>query len=471
MTGRAIVACLIFTLGAAARSAGAATQSPSPDCATATECRAQTELAIAQGGGERAHDLAWRAVQRGPRNDTGLMFLLARAQAASGRADDALVMLRRLAEMGVASDASGDEFRRTRDLPGWPAVADLIASLKDAPAAPAAPVAPAAAPAPRTPITPKKSTVPSKPAALAKPVAPVKPVEPEPAEPIEPVEPVEPAIVGSFSSAAFVPGGFTCDAVSKRFVIGDRLGRKLRIVAEGAADSVDLTGTVSGGFNEVAALDIDTRRGDLWVASADADGATATLHKLQLVSGRALARYDMPAALAPIMPADLAVTAAGEVLVLDEARTRVMILSPGAQAVETLTALDVPAPVSLVAGSREGIAYVAHRDGIARINLRTRTVSPVAAPARTSLAGIARLRRHGGELIGVQVRPDGRRRVVRLTLDNAGQAVTRLKVVGMPLPSDGAPSMTAVCGDTLAFLVGGTGSAGEWTFLRIRLAP
>ena len=46
---------------------------------------------------EAFHDLAWRAVQSGPRNDAALMFLLARAQSSSGRASDALVMLQRLA--------------------------------------------------------------------------------------------------------------------------------------------------------------------------------------------------------------------------------------------------------------------------------------------------------------------------------------------------------------------------------------
>ena len=62
-------------------------------CSGVAECRAQTEAAIAQGDFERAHDLAWRTVQQGPRNDRSLMFLLARTQALSNRPDDALVMI------------------------------------------------------------------------------------------------------------------------------------------------------------------------------------------------------------------------------------------------------------------------------------------------------------------------------------------------------------------------------------------
>ena len=476
-----------------------------PACSTAVECRAQAELAIGQGAFETAHDLAWRAVQRGPHNDPALMYLLARAQSLSGRPDDALVMLRRLAEMGVAVDASTDDFRRVRDLPGWVAVEEMLSS-KTAPAVstvapvappepkapspkPAAParVAPARlAPAPAAPAAP---TAPTAPAAPAAPVAPVAPAaldasasaretsgERRRDEPEDPIEPVVVASAGHFASRDFAPGGLACDAVSRRFVFGDRPGRKLRIVAEGADSSVDLTRGDSAGFLEVMALDIDAARGELWVASADADGGSGTLHKLQLVSGRVLARYEVPAGLAPIRPVDLTVTASGAVLILDAAHNRLVVLRPGEKTLESLVDLQEAAPVSLVSAGRDGVVYVAHRNGISRVDLRTRAVAPVAGPARKNLGGIEHLRRHGSELIGVQARADGSRRLVRLALDGAGQAITRLRLVGMPLPSNGSPALAAVCGDTLAFLVGetawtGSGSSTEWTFLRIRLAP
>jgi hypothetical protein len=42
----------------------------------------------------------------------------------------------------------------------------------------------------------------------------------------------------------------------------------------------------------------------------------------------------------------------------------------------------------------------------------------------------------------------------------------------MPLPSAGSAPLTTVCGDTMAFLVGGSaGNATDWNFLRIHLAP
>ena len=100
--------CLALTYGAtapaAARQAAACTGVPG--------CRAETESAIAQKDFERAHDLAWRTVQQGPRNDRALMFLLARTQALSNRPDDALVMIRRLAESGAIVDVRAEEFAR-----------------------------------------------------------------------------------------------------------------------------------------------------------------------------------------------------------------------------------------------------------------------------------------------------------------------------------------------------------------------
>lgn len=486
MTCRASILLLLLSWVAGLPDPGAAAQSPQ-ECASAGDCRAQTETAIAQGDYEKAHDLAWRTIQRGPRNDPGLMYLLAQAQALSGRPDDALVMLRRLAEMGVAADTSTEEFRRTRDLPGWPAIDQLLArgAKGDAvttpavvpvpfkPLKPAKPLGFARTVKPTSPPKPATGTAPAEPAEPVEPVKPAKPAEPEPAGPVAAVV-VDSA--GHFSSREFAPGGLACDAVSRRFVFGDRPGRKLRVVAEGAGRSVDLTRAASAGFLDIMALDIDAARGELWVASAEAGGGSAVLHKLQLVSGRALARYEVPPRLAPIIPIDVTVTASGTVLVLDSAGSRLLALRPGAAALDVVSDLPDMVSTSLTAGGRDGFAYVAHRDGISRVDLRTQAVSRVGAPARTSLAGIERLRRHGSELVGIQARSDGSRRLIRLALNAAGLAVTRLRVVGAPMPSGGAPTLAAVCGDTLAYLVGETaagvdGPTIEWTLLRVRLAP
>src|SRR4051812_13290213 len=90
------------------------------DCQEWHECRELALDAAARQDYERFHDLAWRTVQVGPKNDPALMYQLARAQSLSGRPGDALIMLQRLARMGTKTDAAtNDDFRRVRALPEW----------------------------------------------------------------------------------------------------------------------------------------------------------------------------------------------------------------------------------------------------------------------------------------------------------------------------------------------------------------
>src|SRR4249920_2820794 len=132
----------------AALLAAAAQSDRGPECSAWQECRAMALAAADRGEFETFHNLAWRAMQTGPARDPSLMLMLARAQALSGRPHDALVMLDRLAQMGVPSDAdTNDDFARTRQLPDWPEVAARIERLRTpATAPPPAPLPPAAAP-------------------------------------------------------------------------------------------------------------------------------------------------------------------------------------------------------------------------------------------------------------------------------------------------------------------------------------
>src|SRR6267142_5085907 len=122
---------LLLLAGGPVDTSTTALQSPRDvGCAEWRDCRQLALAAADRGEYETFHDLAWRAVQTGPPKDPALMLLLARAQALSGRPHDALVMIQRLAEMGVPSDAdTNQDFSRTRQLPGWPEVSALIDRL------------------------------------------------------------------------------------------------------------------------------------------------------------------------------------------------------------------------------------------------------------------------------------------------------------------------------------------------------
>ena len=278
-------------------------------CTEWRECRQMAVDAAARGEYELSHDLAWRTVQTGPRNDPALMFLLARAQALSGRPHDALVMLLRLADKGVAATAITDpDFRRTRELPGWPEVEGAIAAGTSVPL-----------PLPIT-ITPVAA------APAISPESPATSPDPPPAEPA----PAAASDAAHFSAQRFRPAGLAFDAVSRRFVIGDALGRKLIAVGVGPGHADDMVGADSAGFDDVVALGIDAQRGDLWVASAAEPSGTSSLHRLQLVSGRPLKTYRVPASLGAARVIDLAVLPSGGVVALDAAGNRLLTLARGA---------------------------------------------------------------------------------------------------------------------------------------------
>jgi hypothetical protein len=454
----AIVVCILLAATPSIAGSPAMMQSPrSGGCTEWHECRQMALAAADRGDYQTFHDLAWRAVQTGPPRDPALMYLLARAQALSGRPHDALIMLQRLAEMGVPSDGdTNEDFSVTRQLPGWADVSARIARLNhpDAPRdATAAPPASARAAAPVPTVETSRVAAPA--------------TTPEPRADAAAASSTSPSSVAAseavrFSSGGFRPGGLAYDAVSRRFLFGDRLGRKLFIVGEGSNHQVDFVRADSAGFRDISAIEIDTKRGDLWVTSASpADGA-ATLHKLQLVSGRPLKSFQVGGDLEPVAPVDLAVTPAGAVLVLDASGRKLLMLRTGAASLERVMQIDVEQPASLAVGADDGVAYVAHRDGLLRIDLRARTATKVGAPGSVSLAHLERIRWHQHALIAVRVENDGSRRIVRLDLNASGRAVTRATMLEGALPAEG-PTFVTVSGDELVYLVDRSSGAAEPT--------
>jgi hypothetical protein len=395
-----------------------------PACATWQECRALALEAAGRQDYETFHDLAWRAVQRGPRNDPALMTLLARAQSLSGRPGDALVMLRRLADLGVGTDApESDDFRRVRALAGW---ADLQARLAEVGAAKAAAT---------SPETPKTT-----PALLSGPARVNTSPPPTSAAPLAGTRAED--VVGDasdalrFSTTAFTPGGLAYDGVSNRFIIGDRREHKLAVIGERSQRVTTLTGAQSAGFGEIAALEIDRHEGDLWVVSVTVSGdqPSSRLHKLQLISGRPLFTIAPPADAGPTRFADVSLTPSSTVLVLDRDGRRLFRAAPRSRELQVAAILDVEAPVSVAAASDE-VAYVAHPGGLLRVDL----------------AGLVWIRWHRGSMVAVQSTSESGYRIIRIGLDGPGRTARRLTLLDRAVPM-ADPSAAALSGDVLYYL-------------------
>lgn len=411
--------------------AGGAQSQRTPECREWNECKRLAGEAADRHEYETFHDLAWRTVQRGPKNDPGLMYLLARAQSLSGRPHDALIMIQRLAEMGVTTDAAtNDDFQQVRLLPGWPDVQALVERL-GAPAAVAS--------------TSTASARPALPPAAARATAAIKP------------EPVELAV--RVAAPRFSASGLAYDAASGRFVVGDLHGRKLIVVEEGADHLVDLVRAESAGFRDIKAVEIDSRRGDLWVATATSEDRDWSIHQLQLISGRPLKVVSVDAALGPARLVDLAISPVGAVVALDAAGRRLLEVRPRGTSLQTAMTLTVEMPTSLAATNDDGVLYVAGQEALVRIDLRNGTNAPVSLPSGLQLGAIERLRWHKNALFAVAV-DRGSRRVVRFDLNASGRAVTAATVLDETITSAAGRVFATVTGDQLSYVIADPDTAG-----------
>ena len=405
------------------------TAQPGATCASVDECRQQALAAAARGDYETFHDLAWRAVQKGRPNDPDLMYMLARAMSLSGRPGDALVMLSRLADLGIKVDASGEAFRRVRALTGWPEVEARLAGVPSTAGA-------EPAPAPST-----SATVPETAAPAAAPA-------PVPAPAGEPFE---------FETTPFEPAGLAYDEVSRRFLLGDRRAARLVIVDETTHRVTPLVGAASAGFfDTLTGFDVDHRRGDLWVVSTQGDGESAEsmLHKLQLVSGRVLLHV---ASEPGVRFVDVAVAPDGAVYALDEIAGKLFRLPSGSHALDAVTTLGIEHPTS-IALNDDRVAYVGSPSGIVRVDLASHAVTPVTAPG--VLGPVQLVRAHNHALYVVE-RLNGTSRLLRLALDTSGRAVVKVLPLDASLP---AGTAATIAGSTLYYLSG----RGEIRSLKVR---
>jgi hypothetical protein len=373
-------------------------------CTSVDDCKQQAQAAAANNDYETFHDLAWRAVQKGKPNDPDLMYMLARAQSLSGRPGDALVMLQRLKALGIATDAATNEdFRRVRSLKGW---AEFNTAAEPAPTAPS----PAPAPTP-----------------AAAPAA-------------------APTTALTFDARSLDPVGLAYDAVSRRFLVGDRTQGRLIVIDEVSHHAVNLVSAASADFlPRISGFAIDSKRGDLWVASTDE--RTSALHKLQLVSGRVLTKVVTREESGPVRFEDVTVTPDGTVFAVDAAGGRLFRLPPGARDLEMAQDLGSKGTRALTHASGNTF-FIGSDTTLLRVELGRRAASALKAPKGAALGHIGRLRWHDGSLLAMQQTASGPR-LIRLTLDDEGKAVKRLDVVDEDVASETAGALS---GETFFYL-------------------
>jgi hypothetical protein len=247
--------------------------------------------------------------------------------------------------------------------------------------------------------------------------------------------------------------GLAYDAVSGRFIVADARDRRLLVLGERSGGVSSLAG-IDAGFNEIGAFEIDTVEGDLWVVSTSSD-SRATVHKLQLISGRLLSTIPLSAELGAARFADVAVTPQS-ILVLDSTGRRVLRAAKKGKTLDVAVRLPTTTVTSL-APAADGVAYAAFDAGLMRIDLAAKSMSIVEPAPKADLSGVSWIRWHRGSLVGLQKDGSGTTRAVRIRLDDSGRSAKAVEILDEGAVAAG-PTTAGVAGSTLFYLIRRPGS-------------
>ena len=219
-----------------------------------------------------------------------------------------------------------------------------------------------------------------------------------------------------------------------RFLLGS--GRHRKVVAvDRQGRTTDLTAPKQDGLLGVLGVKVDAARDQVWVASTATpfmiegrpeDAGRSTLHAFDLATGAT--RAALTYARAPSLLNDLDVAADGAVYATDSHAGAVVVARDG-QITDLVAPGSFDGPNGIALAPAGDALYVADFRGISRVDLATRAVARLEAPAPArSLGGIDGLYVHDGALVGVQ-NLLGRGRVWRLPLGPGGTSLRAAEIL------------------------------------------
>jgi hypothetical protein len=263
---------------------------------------------------------------------------------------------------------------------------------------------------------------------------------------------------------ALIPENIAHDPKTGAWFVGSMY--KAKIVRIGPDGSVrDFIPPQRHGLLSVVGMKVDAPRRALWAASGNfalrppienEDPATrgkSHLFHFHADTGALVRAYPAPAGSPgnPVLFNDLVVTPGGDVYVTS-GPGGIWLLRAGADGLEEFFAR----PGSIFNGiaitpDGKSVFAASHLEGILRIDLATKKVSPLVLPPGVALGGIDGLYVHGKSLIGVQNGTDPVR-VVRAWLDPAMTRVTRFSVLEQEHPESDLPLTGTIVGEHLYYV-------------------
>ncbi len=256
-----------------------------------------------------------------------------------------------------------------------------------------------------------------------------------------------------------IPEGIAWDSTTGDFFVSSIHLRKIvRITSDGK--SSDFVHEGQDGLFGTLGLKVDAQRRLLWVISnaahevtgySDAVDGQSSVLAYDLRTGKLATKIDFGSAHDPSLLNDLAILDDGSVVITDSDGGGIMRVRLGSDTIETwIPAHTFTFPNGIAVAAGEPFVYVADFRGLSRIDIRSRTITPLVVDAET-LGGIDGLTSYHGDLIGIQ-NGLGRPRVVRVSLNDARDAITRIAVIEAGNPRFDEPTTGVIANDSFYFM-------------------
>jgi len=215
----------------------------------------------------------------------------------------------------------------------------------------------------------------------------------------------------------------------------------------------------SAGLWAALGLAVDAPRNRLWVATAamaemadalPADEGKSALVALDLATGRAVARYDLPPG-PPHVLGDVIVAPSGDVFTTDSTSPALYRLPANGRALEVMAAGEPFVSLQGLALSADGkrIFVADYAKGVFAFDLESRRLRLLDAPRTAGILGIDGLYRVGESLIAVQ-NGTAPPRLLRLGVE--AERITSVEVLDAGHPSAPDPTLGVVVGDRFFYI-------------------
>jgi hypothetical protein len=260
-----------------------------------------------------------------------------------------------------------------------------------------------------------------------------------------------PALAATPTLIAEIPGPLLVEGIAvmaERIFVGAVQGRTLLVRDRGQAIFRPFTAEPLLGVYGLAA---DPRRNAVWAATASPPptrGVIASeLVGLDAATGRVFARFPLPEGPSHRQLGDLIIAANGTIYASDSRGGAILVLYPGATALQTLVKPGIIRSPQAFALLGEQLVVADYSTGLKRIDRRNGAVETFPGG---DLRGVDGLCRWKAKLVAIQ-NGGAKPRIVRMDLAEAQQEVVGAEVLveGQPLTE---PTLGQVVGDDLYFV-------------------